>query len=60
MKNYRDVLNYVPNAPANVRLGLAFCYNKLGKHDLAKKAFERVLQLVHFIQFQNLISQGQS
>jgi RNA polymerase-associated protein CTR9 len=46
LKVYKEVLTVNPYSPAHVRLGLALCYYKLGKQELARKCFERVLQLV--------------
>ena len=42
---YRDVLRRVPSCPAGVRVALGFCFDRLGKHDLALKAMQ--LSLIH-------------
>ena len=43
---YRIALERNPfYCPANVRLGLGLCYYRLNRMDLAKKCFQRVLQL---------------
>lgn len=45
MKHYITALRTNPSCPANVRLGLAYCCYRLGKHEAAQKAFERTLEL---------------
>ena len=42
---YKNALRTNPRCPAAVRLGMAHCFVKLGKNDLARLAFERVLAL---------------
>jgi RNA polymerase-associated protein CTR9 len=42
---YKKVIKINPNCPPSVRIGLANCYSKLNKPDLAKAAFERCLEL---------------
>jgi len=51
-KDYKGALSYYkralrtnPSCPADVRLGMAQCFYKLGKLDRARQAFERTLQL---------------
>ena len=34
-----------PECPANLRQGIGLCYFKKGRMDLARKAFQRVLQV---------------
>ena len=43
--SYKTAVRKHPGCPAEVRLGLAACYNRLGQLGQAKKAYERVLQL---------------
>ncbi|KAI1309430.1 RNA polymerase-associated protein CTR9 -like protein [Halotydeus destructor] len=43
--HYKKALKTNPRCPADVRLGMAHCFYKLGKVDKAKLAFERALQL---------------
>lgn len=45
LKLYRGVFRLMPTPPAPVRLGLAFCYSKLGQTELARRALERTLAL---------------
>ena len=45
LKLYRGVFRLMPSPPAPVRLGLAFCYSKLGQTELARRALERTLAL---------------
>lgn len=42
---FAKALRLNPCSPPFVRLGLGFCFYKLGKLDMAEKAFKRVLQL---------------
>jgi len=42
---YKKVLRSIPNCPADIRLGLAHCFWKLGHQQKARLAFERTLQL---------------
>jgi RNA polymerase-associated protein CTR9 len=42
---YAQALRLNPALPANVRLGLGLCHYKLGNDAIAKKAFQRVLEL---------------
>lgn len=42
---YRKALRFNPNCPADVRVGMAHCFAKLGKMDKCRAAFERALQL---------------
>ncbi|XP_076339000.1 RNA polymerase-associated protein Ctr9 [Tachypleus tridentatus] len=42
---YKKALRTSPKCPAAVRLGMGHCFYKLGKHEKAKLAFERALQL---------------
>lgn len=51
-KDYRGALAYYkkalrsnPNCPADIRLGMAHCFLKLGNVEKARLAFERALQL---------------
>ena len=41
LKAYKMALESCPDAPASVRLGLAFCYSKLNKFNLAERCFRR-------------------
>ena len=45
LKLYREVFLALPTPPAPVRLGLAFCFAKLGQSALARRALERTLSL---------------
>ncbi|KAL6076361.1 protein required for normal CLN1 and CLN2 G1 cyclin expression, variant 3 [Balamuthia mandrillaris] len=45
LRYYRLALEYNPNCPANVRLGLGLCFYRLNRPELAKQAFRRVLEL---------------
>jgi hypothetical protein len=40
-RSYKSVLQRHPGAPAEVRLGLAACYYRAGRMELAQAAFER-------------------
>jgi len=42
---YKKVLRSNPQCPADVRLGMAHCFLKLGNNEKAKLAFERAIQL---------------
>jgi RNA polymerase-associated protein CTR9 len=42
---YKNVLRSNPNCPADVRLGLAHCFLKLGNTEKACSSFERTLEL---------------
>ncbi|KAL8119913.1 hypothetical protein AgCh_017146 [Apium graveolens] len=42
---YKRALQVNPECPAAVRLGIGMCRYKLGQHEKAKQAFQRVLQL---------------
>ncbi|XP_060857388.1 RNA polymerase-associated protein CTR9 homolog [Metopolophium dirhodum] len=42
---YKKVLRSNPECPANVRLGMAHCFLKLGNIEKAQLAFERAIQL---------------
>lgn len=42
---YQEAIRLHPGCPAEVRLGLAACYFRLGQLERAKKAYERVVQL---------------
>jgi RNA polymerase-associated protein CTR9 len=42
---YAKILKHNPNAPPNIRLGLAYCHYKLGNKEIAYKALQRVLAL---------------
>jgi len=43
---YRNILNLNPSdASANVRLGIGLCHYRLGRTELARKSFERTLEL---------------
>lgn len=51
-KDYRGALAYYkkalrtnPNCPANVRVGMAHCFLKMGNQEKAKAAFQRALEL---------------
>lgn len=44
-RSYRTALREFPTCPADVRLGLAACYFKLGSSAKAAAAYERVLEL---------------
>ncbi|KAL1512117.1 hypothetical protein AB1Y20_005386 [Prymnesium parvum] len=45
LRLYRDVFQINPSPPPCVRLGLAYCFAKLGQTQLARKALLRTLQL---------------
>lgn len=45
LKLYREVFRVNPTPPPTVRLGLAYCYHKLGQTRMARKCFERTLAL---------------
>jgi len=45
LAHYTKVLRSIPNCPADIRLGLAHCYWKLGHQKKAQSAFERTLEL---------------
>ncbi|XP_017063512.1 RNA polymerase-associated protein CTR9 homolog [Drosophila eugracilis] len=45
MAFYKKALRTNPNCPANVRIGMAHCFLKMGNPEKAKLAFERALQL---------------
>ncbi|EDW69381.1 RNA polymerase-associated protein CTR9 homolog [Drosophila virilis] len=45
MAFYKKALRTNPNCPANVRIGMAHCFLKMGNAEKAKLAFERALQL---------------
>lgn len=45
LKLYRKVFDINPAPPASVRLGLGYCYAKLGQPRLAQMALERTLEL---------------
>jgi len=45
LKLYREVFRVNPQPPPTVRLGLAYCYHKLGQVRMAQKALERTLAL---------------
>ena len=45
LKLYREVFRVNPQPPPTVRLGLAYCYHKLGQARMAQKALERTLAL---------------
>ncbi len=49
LKCYKTVISDFPSCHPSVRLGLAYCYYKLNRLDVAKLAFERVLQLVRSV-----------
>lgn len=40
----KRALQVNPECPAAVRLGIGMCRYKLGQHEKAKQAFQRVLQ----------------
>lgn len=42
---YQEAIRLHPGCPAEVRLGLAACYFRLGQLERARKAYERVVQL---------------
>jgi len=42
---FKKVLRYNPNCPAEIRLGLAHCFLKLGNMEKARLSFERTLEL---------------
>ena len=42
---YQEAVRMHPGCPAEVRLGLAACYFRLGQLERAKRAYERVVQL---------------
>lgn len=42
---YQEAVRLHPGCPAEVRLGLAACYFRLGQLERARKAYERVVQL---------------
>ena len=41
LKLYREVFKHNPSPPPTVRLGLAYCYHKLGQTRMAQRALER-------------------
>lgn len=45
LEHYKKVLYSNPTCPADVRLGLAHCFLKLGNTEKARLAFERALKL---------------
>ena len=45
LKLYRRVFDLNPTPPPTVRLGLGYCYSKLGQSKLAQKSLERTLEL---------------
>ncbi|KYQ90462.1 RNA polymerase II complex component [Tieghemostelium lacteum] len=45
LEQYQKVIELNPNYSPQVRLGLGYCYYKLGKINRAKESFQRVLQL---------------
>lgn len=45
LEEFRKVLVRHPNCPATVRLGIGYCFERLGKNYKARDAFERVLEL---------------
>lgn len=45
LEYYKNVLRSNPNCPADVRLGLAHCFLKLGNIEKACSSFERTLEL---------------
>ena len=45
LKLYRMVFDYSPSPPSTVRLGLAYCYHRLGQPRLAQRSLERTLAL---------------
>eukprot|EP01125_Pyxidicula_operculata_P017886 TRINITY_DN6313_c0_g1_i2.p1 TRINITY_DN6313_c0_g1~~TRINITY_DN6313_c0_g1_i2.p1 ORF type:complete len:849 (-),score=179.17 TRINITY_DN6313_c0_g1_i2:41-2587(-) len=42
---FKKVLTLNPHCTPSVRVGMAYCYHKLGKNDLAKLALKRTLEL---------------
>ncbi|DBA73696.1 TPA: hypothetical protein ACH3X2_009676 [Trebouxia sp. C0005] len=45
LERYQEAVRMHPGCPAEVRLGLAACYFRLGQLERAKRAYERVVQL---------------
>ncbi|KAL3140102.1 hypothetical protein ABBQ38_004382 [Trebouxia sp. C0009 RCD-2024] len=45
LERYQEAVRLHPGCPAEVRLGLAACYFRLGQLERAKKAYDRVVQL---------------
>uniref|UniRef100_A0A914MTH3 Uncharacterized protein n=1 Tax=Meloidogyne incognita TaxID=6306 RepID=A0A914MTH3_MELIC len=45
LQYYKRCLRLNPNAPADVRVGMGYCFARLGRMDKARLAFERALQL---------------
>ncbi|KAK0406995.1 hypothetical protein QR680_018937 [Steinernema hermaphroditum] len=42
---YRKAIKLKPDCPADVRVGIGYCLYRLGKHEKARMAFERALEL---------------
>lgn len=42
---YKKCLRLNPNCPADVRIGMGYCFARLGREDKARLAFERALEL---------------
>jgi RNA polymerase-associated protein CTR9 len=45
LEKYKQVITLNPGCPASVRLGIANCYHKLNRNDLAKLALQRCIDL---------------
>jgi RNA polymerase-associated protein CTR9 len=45
LKLFCDILRLKPDSPASLRVGIALCYYKLGRKDVARKAYLRVQEL---------------
>ena len=46
---FKEALKKNPKLPGRARLGLAYCFFMLKKFELAKRAFQRVIDLVNYI-----------
>jgi RNA polymerase-associated protein CTR9 len=46
---FQNALKYHPKCNPSVRLGIGHCFAKLGKSDMAKKAFLRLLNIVMIV-----------
>ncbi|KAK0417353.1 hypothetical protein QR680_012959 [Steinernema hermaphroditum] len=42
---YKKAIKLKPDCPADVRVGIGYCLYRLGKHEKARMAFERALEL---------------
>uniref|UniRef100_A0A1I8AE63 TPR_REGION domain-containing protein n=1 Tax=Steinernema glaseri TaxID=37863 RepID=A0A1I8AE63_9BILA len=42
---YKKAIKLKPDCPADVRVGIGYCLYRMGKHEKAREAFERALEL---------------